>query len=74
MSVQPARIGKRHIALIAHDDMIQHANPEDVACTDESIRQHPVFLTRRRITTWVVMLCDVAHYVEFLQPDAAVPA
>ena len=54
--------------------MIQQRDAQQVPDFPQSLGQQPVFLTGRRITRGMIMLCDVSNYVEFLGPDAAAPA
>jgi len=72
--LQPSFIGKGHMPVIAHDDVIQHPNAEEVSGLHEPLGEGAVFLARGRVPTWMVVLCDVSNYVEFLHPDAAAPA
>ena len=70
----PAVIGEAIVAIFPEDEMIQERDPQQFSGLPQALSQDPIFLTWRRVSRGMIMLCDVASYVKFLRADASAPA
>jgi hypothetical protein len=46
--------------------MVEDGDADQVSGPTESVGEHTIFCTRCRIPGGMIVLCDVASYVEFL--------
>ena len=53
--VQDPRVSKTIMRAVAHDDVIEDADPQETGALDESLGQRVVVRARRGIAAWVVM-------------------